>query len=290
MKPSAASAEARRWSMAFDTPIQLDQVTAELNYLAPMSEKPVSYNYEPPAGTPWRTGRYVPERVAVRNARLINSALSLDRQGFVLRWHSSAVTNFYDVDEVKSVYHAEIERLVMHETGASRVVVFDTTTRSALALPGKGPVKEPARRIHNDYTEASGPQRVRDLVPEEADRLLKGRFAVINVWRPIRGPVEDTPLALCDAESIASADLVATDLRYPDRTGEIYSLTFNPAHHWYYYPNMERDEVVFIKCYDSAHDGRARFTAHGAFDDPTAPRDAAPRESIEARTLAFFAA
>ncbi len=147
------------------------------------------------------------------------------------------------------------------------------------------------RRAHNDYTEKSGPQRVRDLLPpEEAEERLKRRFAIINTWRPIRGPVEEAPLALCDARSIAPRDLVATDLLYPDRTGEVYSLAFNPAHRWVYFPLMQPDEVVFIKCYDSEKDGRARFAAHSAFDDPTGPRLPAPRESIETRSLVFFPA
>ena len=126
---------------------------------------------------------------------------------------------------------------------------------------------------HNDYTLKSGPQRVRDLLPEEAEALLKNRFAVINVWRPIRGPVEEMPLAVCDARSIARRDLVPTDLKYPDRTGEVHSLAFNPAHRWFFIPAHGGDEVILLKCYDSADDGRARFTAHGAFVDPaTRPR------------------
>jgi hypothetical protein len=275
--------------MAFDTPPPPDAVSATLNYLVPMAGKPVSYNYEPPAGTPWRTGVYAPQAVAVRDGRTINGALSLDRQGFQLLRHASSVSDFYDKDEVASVYHPEIEQLIKQATGASKVVVFDTTVRSGRPLQGQTAVKEPARRIHNDYTEKSGPQRVRDLLPpDEAEKLLQGRFAVINVWRPIRGPVLDAPLALCDATSIAPEDFVATDLKYPDRTGEIYSVTFSPRHRWYYFPRMTPDEAVLIKCYDSADDGRARFTAHGAFDDPTAGPDAPPRESIEARTLAFF--
>jgi hypothetical protein len=275
--------------MAFDAPIAADAVTARLNYLVPMAERPVAYNYEPPPGTPWRTGEYVAQTVAIRDGRPFHDHLSLDRQGFQLLRDASAVSDFYDDGEVASVYHPEVERLVRQATGAARVVVFDTTLRSGKALPGRKPVKEPARRIHNDYTEKSGPQRVRDLLPaDEAEALLRGRFAVINVWRPIRGPVLEAPLALCDATSIAPDDFVATDLKYPDRTGEIYSVTFNPRHRWFYFPRMTTDEVVLIKCYDSARDGRARFTAHGAFDDPTSPSDAAPRESIEARTLAFF--
>jgi hypothetical protein len=275
--------------MAFDAPIPSGTITAPLNFLVPMAEKPVAYNYEPPAGTPWRTGTYEPKSVTISNGRLLGDTLSLDGHGFRLLRDVSTISDFHDPTEVASLYHPEIQRLVQRATGARRVVVFDTTVRSAKPPAGTTAVKEPARRIHNDYTEKSGPQRVRDLLPpDEAEELLRGRFAVINVWRPIRGPVIDAPLALCDASSMAPEDFVATDLKYPDRTGEIYSVTFNPHHRWYYFPRMTPDEVVLIKCYDSARDGRARFTAHGAFDDPTAGPDAPPRESIEARTLAFF--
>ena len=260
--------------MAFDAPLTAGTVTAPLNYLVPMAEKPVAYNYEPPPGTPWRTGQYEARPVAIRDGRPFNDRLSLDKEGFHLLRDASAVSDFYDEGEVESVYYPELERLVKQATGAARVVVFDTTIRTGKPLPGRKPVKEPARRIHNDYTEKSGPQRVRDLLPaDEAEALLRGRFAVVNVWRPIRGPVLEAPLALCDATSIAPEDLVATDLKYPDRTGETYSVTFSPRHRWFYFPRMAADEVVLIKCYDSARDGRARFTAHGAFDDhtPTSP-------------------
>ncbi len=158
------------------------------------------------------------------------------------------------------------------------------------AGPADGGVQNPVRFVHNDYTEVSGPQRVRDLVAaDEARALLRNRVAVINVWKPIRGPVQEAPRAVCDAQSIRPRDLVATDLRYPDRTGEVYSLTWSPDHRWFYYSNMQAEEAMLLKCFDS-DPGRARFTAHTAFDDLTSPPDAAPRESIEVRTLAFFAA
>jgi hypothetical protein len=274
--------------MAFDTPAPRSVVSAPLNYLVPMAGRPVNYNYEPPPGVPWRTGAYVAQTVPMVDGRNSVEALSLDEQGFQLVHHESAVRDFYDADEVKSCYHAEIEQLVKQATGAARVVVFDTTVRSARVEQPGGAVREPARRLHNDYTEKSGPQRVRDLLPDEAAEFLKRRFALVNVWRPIVGPLLDTPLALCDARTIAASDFVATDLKYPNRTGEIYSVTFSPEHRWYYFPRMQRDEAVLIKCYDSAKDGRARFTAHGAFDDPTTPANTPPRESIEARTLVFF--
>jgi hypothetical protein len=265
-------------------------VEAALTYLTPMAEKPVAYNYDPPSGVPQRTGEYLPHVVAIRDARPIAGQLSLDQHGFVLRTHASAVTDFYDAGQVRDVYYPEVERLVKEVTGAVKVVVFDHTLRKRPTGDAKTGLREPVQRVHNDYTDTSGPQRVRDLLdPAEAERRLKSRFVEINLWRPINGPVEDAPLAVCDAGSIAAGDLIAADLRYPDRTGEIYMASFNPRHRWYYFPRMRSDEVLFLKCFDSLKDGRARFTAHTAFDDPTTRPDAPPRESIEVRTLAFFA-
>ena len=126
------------------------------------------------------------------------------------------------------------------------------------------------------------------LPADEAEALLKRRFAVVQVWRPINTTVRQLPLAICNAQSIAMDDLIASDLKYRDRIGEIFQLAHNPDHRWYYYPNMERNEALVFKCYDSLKDGRSRFTAHTAFEDPTSPPDAPPRESIETRTLAFF--
>ncbi len=266
------------------------QVETSLNYLIDAAEKPVTYTYRPPDGTPARTGRYTKFAATIRDARPLLGELSLDKQGFVLVRQHSAVKDFYDDAEVRAVYYPEVERLVRESTGAVRVHVFDHNVRCRpRAKAGERGIQEPVKVAHNDYTVKSGPQRVRDLLPRDADELLKLRFAVINVWRPIRGPVEETPLAVCDARTIAPADLVTHDLIYRDRVGEVYSLAHNPAHRWFYFPRMQRDEVMLIKCYDSDA-SRARFTAHSAFDDPTTVANAAPRESIEVRTLAFFAA
>jgi hypothetical protein len=143
-------------------------------------------------------------------------------------------------------------------------------------------------RVHNDYTEWSGPNRVRDLLPDEAEDLLTRRFAIVQVWRAIRNPIESHPLGIVDARSLAEQDLVISERRYPDRIGQTYQIAYNADHEWYYFPRMARDEALVFKVYDSATDGRARFTAHSAFDDPTSPPNAAPRESIEMRTIAFF--
>ncbi len=268
----------------------LTHVEATLNYLLNGAERPVSYAYTPPSGIPQTTRRNSPQTVTIRNARPILSQLSLDRQGFVLTHHDSKVANFYDEKEVREVYYPEVERLLKETTGAVKVVIFDHVVRCApKARRGENGVREPARLVHNDYSLKSAPRRVRDHVPEEAEELLQHRFAEINVWRAIRGPIQESPLALCDAQSIVPQDVVASDLVYPDRVGETYAFTYNPNHCWYYFPHLEPNEAVLLKCYDSEEDGRARFTAHTAFNDPTSPPDAAPRESIEVRALVFFA-
>ncbi|MDP6709440.1 MAG: CmcJ/NvfI family oxidoreductase [Alphaproteobacteria bacterium] len=264
-------------------------VTARLNYLDPGEHAPRSYIDPPATGAAVRRPETVVEEVVIQDVRPILEKIALDREGMALVHRLSQVRNFYDADEVRSVYYPEVRELVEEVTGAARVHVFDHNVRSEpRADRGEAKVRKPVRFVHNDYTETSGPQRVRDLLPDEAEALLGRRFAVINVWRPIVGPVEDTPLAVCDATSMGDGDFVATDLVYEDRVGEVYSVRYRPTHRWYYVSAMQPDEAMLLKCYDSETDGRARFTAHSAFHNPTAPADVIPRESIEARTLAFF--
>jgi hypothetical protein len=266
----------------------IDVVNARLNYLSEATPKPINYAYDPLC-VPLRSGKYLEQNVAVRNGRKERSKFSLDTNGFLLTEHETAVKDFYDSDEVKSVYYPEVERLLKRLTGAERVVVFDHIVRNPVfAERGEKGARAPAKLVHNDYTFKSAPCRVRDLLPEEADRLLRGRFAEINVWRAIRGPIESSPLALCDARSLGAEEIVPIDLVYRDRVGEIYGFLYNPQHRWYYFPRMERNEAILLKCYDSEDDGRARFTAHTSFEDPNSPANAAPRESIEVRALVFW--
>jgi len=261
-------------------------VEGVLHYNLANGEKPVSDSSGPNPLKTQHTGQYEQKRMTIRDARRVPD-LSLEQHGFVLRPHVTKVKDFYDEDEIRQVYYPEIDALVSSETGASRVLIFDYTLRCGDEARG---VRGPVQRVHNDYTDWSGPQRVRDLVPAaEAEELLRHRVAVIQVWRPIRNPVRCSPLALIDAQSIASEDLVPTERRHPDRVGEIYHLVFNPAHRWFYFPDMERDEAILFKCYDSETDGRSRFTPHSAFEDATVPPDAPPRESIEVRALVFWA-
>jgi hypothetical protein len=284
-------------NQVLDKPVsaKLPYVEANLSYLVPMAEKPVNYTYEPPPGIPRTNATYQTHKLPIYNARSISENISLDREGFAFTGHNTNIRNFYDEDEVRRVYYPEAEQLLKEVTGATKVVIFDHTLRNASqSKPGENNIKEPAKRVHNDFTAKSGYTRAHlELAAQgidDIDALLKQRFAIINVWRGIATPIQESPLALCDAQSIAPTDIVAGDLVYCDRVGETYGITYNSKHKWFYFPQMHRDEALFIKCFDSAEDGRARFAGHTAFEDPTSPANALPRESIELRTFVFYPA
>jgi len=271
----------------------LTGVEGEFHYLSPITERPHNYTYDPPPGVPRSNAVYEGHRLFVRNARPIAGDASLDREGFALVHHESVMRDFYNEDQLRETYYPESARLVAEATGAERVIVFDHTIRRRIwgaEDRTAGTPRQPVGRVHNDYTETSAPQRVRDLMGAEADTLLQRRFEIVNVWRPITGPLRDAPLGVCDARTVDPADWVVSDLIYPDRRGETFAVRFNPAHHWWYVPDMLPNEALLLKCFDSARDGRARFAPHSAFEDPTAPADKLPRESIELRTLVFHAA
>jgi hypothetical protein len=282
-------------SLALDTAATQDlpYVLGELHYLGAMPERPRNYTYDPPAGVPRSNLVSEDHVVPISSARPIAGGLSLDREGFALIHSPTAVRDFWNEEEVRTVYYPEVEQALKQATGADRVFVFDHTLRRRVRgvedRSAEAP-RQPVPRVHVDHTETSGPQRVRDFFGDEAEALLRGRVQIINLWRPIRGPLRDAPLAVCDARSVAPDDLVAADLVYRDRVGETYAVRFNPAHRWYYVPEMERDEALLLKCYDSRADVAARFMPHTAFEDPTAPADVLPRESIEIRTMVFHVA
>ena len=265
-------------------------VRAALTFITPSATKPAFHSSALTGGAPrvlFETERHA---VLIQDMRPLADALALDREGFELLRHPTAVPDLYDDDAIERIYYPEIQALLRAVTGASRVVVFDATRRSDAGGGAKNRdgLRGPASRVHVDYTEKSGPQRVKDLLGEDEARRLAAsgaRIVQINVWRPIRGPVERSPLALADAASVRPEDLIATDQVFPDRVGEIYHLAHHPGQRWYYAPLMTPDEVLLIKGYDSLTDGRARFTPHGAFDLPATPQSAPPRESIEVRTL-----
>ena len=239
--------------------------------------------YRDGANAPDTETGYRARDVFIRDARPYSDHLKLDGHGFKLVSHVSEVRDFDSEEEVLAVGRDEAADLVAAATGAAHVFVFDHTRRRR----APDALRQPSTRVHVDYTADSAPQRVRDFFGVGAEALLKKRVAFINVWRPIRWAAEDWPLALCYANSVSESDLVAADIVYPDRRGEIYNLRYNPAQRWSYFPNMQLDEALLIKCYDSRTDV-ARFTPHTAFADPNTPADAPPRQSIEFRTIAFF--
>ena len=267
----------------------VESIEATLNYFLDTGEKPFTATGGAGSLDVRTGGGRDPRRVEIRNGRREASDFTLDRNGFRFVPHATKVADFFDEAEIRATYYPEMEALVKAQSGASRVVVFDHTLRTADDEAREArKIREVVRRVHNDYTEWSGPQRLRDILPQEADALLRRRFALVQVWRPIRHPVETFPLAICDAKSLAGADLVVSERRYPNRIGQTYAITYNPAHRWYWFPRMRREEALVFKVYDSLKHGVARWTAHTAFDDPTSPPGARPRESIEIRTLALF--
>ena len=266
-----------------------DVIEATVNYVQNNGEKLFTYTGAPGGNDKRQGGSYDPRTVKMHNGRLETDRFVLDRDGFRFVPHPTKMRDFYDEDEIRRVYYPEMIELIKAESGAKRVVVFDHTLRTADdEMREAKKIREVVRRAHNDYTEWSGPQRVRDILPDEAEDLLTRRFAIVQVWRPIRYPVETFPLAICDARSVAFDDFIISERIYQDRKGQTYACAYNPNHHWYWFPRMRREEALVFKVYDSQKEGVARWTAHTAFEDPTTPPNARPRESIEIRTLAFF--
>lgn len=277
-------------------PARARSVVAALNYLTPCEERPISYVSAPPDGTPWETGVYEAIAVPILDARGLVPPPSIDGAGFELWDAPSEVGDFLDEELVKAVYYREAAELALAATGAHRAYVFDHVVRrrerdrKAVTFGRKDIDGRPAvnGRIHNDYTEASGRRRLLMELASADEAMRVRRHAIVNIWRSIAGPVRDTPLAVCDARSIAVGDLVAGELRYPGRTGEIYHARYSDRHQWYYYSEMDRHEALIFKQYDSLVSGVARFVPHAAFDLPEIPPGAQLRESVEVRCLVTY--
>lgn len=268
----------------------LESVTAPVQFTVNDGSTPVALVKQPGVAQDDRSGIYEYHDIVIRDGRPVADRFDLDRQGFALVNEPTAVEDFYDDDEVARVYYPEMDRLVKQATGASKVVVFDHTIRfDDPEIRAERKLRAPVRMVHNDLTIASAAQRVRDLLPpDEAEARLAKRYGSINLWRPIRGPVETAPLVICGWNDIDDRDLIASERHYGDRIGGTYNLAFNPDQRWYYFPRMARDEVILLKVFDSLTDGTARWTVHGSFQPPDTPAGAAPRESIEIRTLMFW--
>jgi hypothetical protein len=260
---------------------------AAIPYTLDTGEKLVNETYGPNNIRRRVAGAHELKTVAVEDGR--SGRWSLEQNGFELVEHRTAMADFFDAQALKSVYYPEVEALIARVSGARRVVVFDHTLRSGDEGEREARLlREPVLQAHNDYTEWSGPNRVRELLPAEAETLLQGRFAIIQAWRAINQPIESNPLAIADARSVAPEDLLISERRYPHRVGQTYRLKYNPRHRWVYFPRMRRDEALVFKVFDSDKSRAARFTPHTSFNDPSTREGAPPRQSIEARALAFF--
>jgi hypothetical protein len=264
-------------------------VEADMNYIVDDGVMPVTYVDWPEEEHKAHPPVYQPHKVKIWNGRLTGETFALPTHGFAFENKPSAVKDFYDEDHVKQVYYPETADLIKAHTGAESVLVFDHTIRTQRKeLVEKLGVREPVKAVHNDYTEKSAPQRVRDLLPEaEAEQRLARRFAIVQTWRPIT-TIESEPLAMCDGRTIPEEGFILVQRRYSHRTAEVYHIAYNPEHRWIYFPRMSPDEVMVFKVFDTDRTAGVPFTAHSAFIDPTSAPAARPRESIEMRSLVFF--
>ena len=279
---------------------ELPAVNAAIGYLPPDIERAEVLVYPASSGLAAVRPDIHPVTMPVHDMRGVADELRIDETGFEFHSGATSFTAFYEESEVKAHYYPEVSGVLRELLGAEEVFVFDHNVRSSVrAARGERGVREPVDQAHNDYTESSGPVR-KDAILGQAGRedLADRDFALVNLWRPIVGPVLDTPLALCAANSVSPDDLVHTDIHHfadgnietPAHSGMIYSLHHNPGHRWYFASQMQPDEFLLLKCYDSRRDGRARFMPHTGFKNPDCPPEFTPRESIEARTLVVFPA
>lgn len=237
-------------------------------------------------------GEFEMKEVDIHNARESSETFSIDQHGFTLLGQVTKVKDFYQDSELTAVYNDEVKKLITAATGAARVEIFDHTRRSSSTrVRREHDVREPASVIHNDYSAVSGVNRLKDHFAgsgENIDALLAGRFSIVNVWRSINGPVLSSPLAMCDARTSRPEDFVSVKRESKQRMGELQQALFNPAQQWYYYPEMQFDEALLIKTFDSSEQGHARFTLHTSFDLPSAGDDLPQRESLETRCFVFY--
>ena len=265
-------------------------VEAEMNFTVRSGEKPTVVMSVDQAKPNKRTGEFALTRVPIADARSLTDPPQLDREGFELVTSSTKVTDFYEESQITDIYYPEVVALLKVQTGATDVHIFDHTLRvqDDEKREAQG-TRLPVPIVHNDYTEWSGPQRVKDVLePEKSQRYLSGRFSMVNVWRSFGQSAERFPLAAADGRTVTEDDYIGVDMIYADRVGEIYQNAYSAGQRWYYYSNMSRDEALLLKCFDTAKDGRTRYTAHSGFENTSAPPGTPPRESIEVRTLLSF--
>lgn len=270
-----------------------ESVIAPLNYLAERVEQLETWSYDPPDGRSRFNGRLRPYQTTIRNARE-NPQQSLPDYGFSCLRRASSVSDFLDDESIRTTGYAEAAEWVRDALQTSEAIVFDHTYRRRLPdrphLDGTGgsfsKVRSPVGRVHADFTPRSAPNRVAALMGYSAEDPLPP-YRIYGLWRPLnRRPLHDAPLALAKASSVTTSELVPNAIIYPDRRGETYAILHSHRHQWFYFPAMQCDEVLLFLHYDSKSSPHITVP-HTAFEDPTSPPDAEPRESLEMRILVF---
>jgi len=289
----SARAEAAHQNTEDSSYIPRGDTNVTANYFRPPEDGSVPFNYveDPPAGQPKRNFGDFDIQIRVHDIRGKESEYNLDKDAFLLVSDvpESAEKNFVDNDSIKKNYYPEVEQLILDNVpGSNKVFLFDHTIRRSNPNAPRAPVT----RVHIDQTVKSATQRVRHHLPEEAEKLLQGRYRIINIWRPLNGPVQASPLAFASSSTLKDEDLIPIEHRYPDRTGETAGIRYNESLKWHYVSGMKNDERLFLECFDSeslkpgtkVQGGRV---PHTAFQDPRTPKGAIGRESIEVRALVF---
>lgn len=270
-----------------------NSVRSTFNYTRDTGVNPEIYFYETPAAAQARMPGDDPQQMSIHDGWSRASAFALDREGFAFREFTSPFQAWEDDVAIKRDLYPQVTEFIRAQVGAKRVIIFDHTIRSKANVQQQTAEhtttqRAPVMLVHCDYTPHSGPLRVRQMLPSEADDLLKRRVAFYNFWKPLRSRVDEKPLAMCDVTSSTQQDFITMALRYRERNGEIFVMRHSNQHKWWYFPKMLADHAIMLKTYESETDGRARFLGHSAFEDPTTAPDAPTRESIEIRTMAFF--
>ena len=260
-------------------------IAGQVNYLAANSISPAFHMGNPGEETQ-RVGTYCGHNVEIFNGRSLEETPSLEKEGFELLHHHSVDVDFLSDQAVKTDYYPQIQALMRDRLGCEEVVIFDHTVRTSAIGDAQ---RKPASHVHNDYTPASAIQRLVDITGGgEAIKKLRQRFVQINLWRPIWNTVQEMPLALVDARTVATQDYVKADIHYSDRVGEILEVKYNAQHRWIYFPDMDPSEAILFRGFDSGDQISHPYTPHTAFALPDTDRPSVPRNSIELRALAFF--
>jgi hypothetical protein len=262
-------------------------ITTSINYYSAPAYGALPFNYveTPPPGQPERNYRDEAFSVTLQDVRGREGDFSLDKDSFqtLKNIPDTTETDFASDDSIRRSYYPEVEQILLdHVPGCERIFIFDHTIRSVDPSASRPPLT----RCHLDQTHESAKARVKHHLPDDAEELLKGRYRIINVWRPINGPVVEYPLGMISASSAVEEDFVNIKHIYPHRTGETGGVTYSDTHKWYYWSGVTNNERILLQCFDSevskpsskVFGGRA---PHSAFVDPRTPKGVPARRSIE---------